>query len=124
MRLLADENVPLSSILSLRTRGLDVASVMETHPGLDDPDVIQLARRLGRALITFDSDIGERIFKDGDTPPPGVIYLRFVQSDAEETARVVLQILALDGVRVSESFVTYRNGRVRHQPLPHTAPPE
>ena len=123
MRLIADENVPLSSILSLRTRGLDVASVMETDPGLDDPDVIRLARHLGRALVTFDSDIGERIFKDGDRPPPGVIYLRFMQTDAEETARVVLQILALDGVRVSESFVTYRNGRVRHQPLPQTAPP-
>lgn len=53
-----------------------------------------------------------------------MVYLRFIQTDAEETARVVLQILALDGVRVVESFVTYRNGRVRHQPLPPPAPPE
>ncbi|MDT0631132.1 DUF5615 family PIN-like protein [Rubrivirga sp. S365] len=124
MRLLADENVSLLSILLLRDRGLDVVSVLETHPGLDDPDVIRLARRLGRALITFDSDIGERIFKDGDPPPPSVIYLRFIQSDAEETARVVLQLLALDGVRVGESYVTYRNGRVRHQPLPPSTAPE
>ena len=118
MRLLADENVSLPSILLLREQGLDVASVMETHPGLDDPDVIRLARRLARALVTFDSDIGERIFKDGDPPPPGVLYLRFAQSDPEETARIVLRVLALDAFRLAESFVTYRNGRARHQPLP------
>ena len=118
MRLLADENVSLPSILLLREHGVDVASVLETHSGLSDPDVIRLARRLDRALVTFDSDIGERIYKDGDPPPPGVLYLRFAQSDAGETARVVLRVLALDTFRLAESFVTYRNGRVRHQPLP------
>lgn len=118
MRLLADENVPGPSVRLLRERGLDVASVIETDPGLSDPDVIRLARRLGRVLVTFDSDIGERIFKDGDPPPVGVIYLRFIQSDAEETARVVLQIITLDHVRVERHFVTYRNGRVRQQRLP------
>lgn len=56
------------------------------------PDVVQMARRLGRTLITFDSDIGERIFYRGDAPPPGVIYIRFIQDDPEETARAVLEV--------------------------------
>ena len=116
MLLLTDENVPAPSVALLRASGLDVASVLEEHRGLDDPDVIRLARRLRRVLVTFDSDIGERIFKDGDPPPPGVIYLRFIQSDAEETARVALALLDPPGVE--GRFLTYRNGRVRSQPLP------
>ncbi|WP_420455381.1 DUF5615 family PIN-like protein [Rubrivirga sp.] len=118
MKLLSDENVPAPSVALLRNRGLSVVSVMEEHRGMEDPDVIALAKRLGCVLVTFDSDIGERIFKDGDAPPPGVIYLRFIQTDPEETARVVLSLLALDRDEVEGRFVTYRNGRVRSQPLP------
>ncbi len=118
MKLLSDENVPAPSVALLRGQDLDVVSVMEEHKGMEDPDVIALARRLGCVLVTFDSDIGERIFKDGDPPPPGVIYLRFIQSDPEETARVVLSLLALDEGGVEGRFVTYRKGRVRSQPLP------
>lgn len=85
---------------------------------MSDPDVVALARRLGRVLVTFDSNIGERIYRDGDPPPRGVLYLRFIQSDPEETARVVLDLLALGASDVEERYVTYRNGRVRSQPFP------
>ncbi|MEM1117911.1 MAG: DUF5615 family PIN-like protein [Bacteroidota bacterium] len=118
MRILADENIPGLSIEALRTAGHSVEAVHDRAPGLDDPDVIRLARRLGAVLLTFDSDIGERIFKDGDAPPPGVIYLRFVQAAPEEAARIVTDIFGIENIDVSRSFVTYRNGRVRHQPLP------
>lgn len=118
MHLLLDENVPAPSIALIRGRGYDLLSIAEDHSGLGDPDVIALARRLGRVLVTFDSDIGERIFKDGDPSPPRVLYLRFIQSDPEETARVVLDILSLDPPVLDGRFVTYRNGRIRLQPLP------
>lgn len=118
MRLLADENVPAPSVDRLRASGLDVASVMEEHRGMADEDVIALARRLGRVLVTFDRDIGERIYKDGDPPPPGVIYLRFVPPSPEATARVVQDLLALDPNGADGVFLTYRNGQVRAQPLP------
>ena len=94
MRFLADENVPVPSLRRLRESGLDVVSVLETDPGLHDSDVIGLARRLGRVLLTFDSDIGERIYKHRDPPPAGVVYLRLIQNDPEEAARVVLEIIA------------------------------
>ena len=123
LTVLADENVSMRSVQLLRAHGLDVACVQEVDPGLSDPDVIRLARRLDRVLVTFDSDIGERIFREGDPPPPGVIYLRFIQSNPEETARVVLQVLDLGVLGPPWAFVTYRNGRVRHQPLPTPRPP-
>lgn len=118
MPFLADENLSGDALALLRRRGLDVASVIETSPGLDDPDVIRMARRLGRTPLTFDSDIGERIFHRSDPPPPGVIYLRFIQDDPEETVRVVLDILRSGEFDVRARYVTYRNGRIRHQPLP------
>lgn len=117
MHFLADENLSGPSLRLLREHGLDVASISEETPGLKDADVIARARQLGRVLLTFDSDIGERIFRAGDPPPPGVIYLRFIQRDPLETARVVIGILDAE-IAISGQFITYRNGRVRHQPLP------
>lgn len=117
MRFLADENLSGPSLRLLREHGLDILSVIEETPGLDDADVVGLARQLDRVLITFDSDIGERIFRHGDAPPPGVIYLRFIQSDPEETARVIIGILN-SGTSLDGQFITYRNGRIRRQPLP------
>ena len=116
MRLLADENVPAPTVAALRAAGWDVASVLEDHAGMSDEGVVALARRLGRVVVTFDSDIGTRIYHGGDPPPPGVVYLRGVQSSPEAAARVLLDLLALP---VDEGqFVTYRNGRVRSQPMP------
>ena len=115
MRLLADENVPSPSVALLRAEGVDVVSVLEDHAGMTDSDVVALARRLGRVLVTLDSDIGTRIYRDGDRPPPGVLYLRFVQSDPEHAGRAVLSI---EPGLVEGRCVTYRNGRVRSQPLP------
>jgi len=113
----ADENLSGPSLRLLRARGLDITSVIEDAPGLDDVDVVALARQLDRVLITFDSDIGERIYRDKDAPPPGVIYLRFIQNDPEETARVVLDLLD-SSISIEGQFITYRKGRVHRQPLP------
>ncbi len=121
MTFLADENLSGDSLALLRASGLDVVSVIETDPGLHDPDVIQMARRLGRTLITFDSDIGERIFYRGDPPPPGVVYLRFIQDDPEETASVVLVIVQSTDFDVRNRYVTYRNDRIRDLPFPDTS---
>ena len=118
MRFLADENIPTASVALLRSAGFDVASVIELHRGLSDPDVIALARRLGRVLISFDSDIGERIFRAGDPAPPGVLYLRFAQSDPEEAGRVVRALVRSDVGEVAGRFVTCRRGVVRQRPLP------
>ena len=52
-----------------------------------------------------------------DAPPPGVVYLPFVQTDDREAARLVLSLLG-PGRDVIGFYTTYARGEFRQRPLP------
>ena|SRR5215212_59409 len=60
----------------LRRLGHDVTTIAVDHPAsLKDEDVLAIARREQRILITDDRDFGELVFRNR-RPHAGVIYLR------------------------------------------------
>ena len=63
-KLLADENVPLRAVEALRKKGVDVVSVIGFSPGLSDKEVLDLASRESRVIVTFDKDFGEPVVKE------------------------------------------------------------
>ncbi|MCY4551898.1 MAG: DUF5615 family PIN-like protein [Defluviicoccus sp.] len=73
MKLLANENIPLDSVRSLRSGGHDVVSISEQSPGISDEDVIRIARAENRIIVTFDRDYGELVFRRGWPPPAGIL---------------------------------------------------
>lgn len=74
MVFLADENFPMPSILLLRAEGIVVHSILETTPGIDDLSIIRQAQQHGLAILTFDRDYGDYIFKDKIPDPPAVVF--------------------------------------------------
>jgi len=56
IKFLADENVPIEAIKALKRKGLDIVSIIEFSPGLNDKEVLDLANRENMILITFDKD--------------------------------------------------------------------
>ena len=77
MKLLATENIQLTSVKYLISVGIDVAWIGHNHSGISDKEVMEIAISQGRLIITFDRDYSELIFKFGYKPQSGVIYLRF-----------------------------------------------
>ncbi len=63
--LIVNENFPAPSTQVLRAAGLDVLAVGETHSGMDDRDVLALAREQRHWLVTFDTDCAELYSTDG-----------------------------------------------------------
>ncbi|EHR79135.1 hypothetical protein OCC_01359 [Thermococcus litoralis DSM 5473] len=55
MRYLLDENIPLSLYKMLQEK-YDVKRVQEIRRGLSDREVLRIARREGRVLVTLDKD--------------------------------------------------------------------
>ena len=80
-RLLADENIPRSVVEKLKARGLDVVSVWEYRPRLEDIEVLELAIREKRIVLTFDKDFGRLALAYSRVP--GIILLRFRPRDPE-----------------------------------------
>lgn len=75
MRWLADECVAAPLVASLRADGHDVLYIGETAAGLSDVDVISLALRENRLLLTEDKDFGDLVFRRRRTVP-GVVLMR------------------------------------------------
>jgi predicted nuclease of predicted toxin-antitoxin system len=118
IRLLADENFPKASVLSLRTAGHEVRYVAEDMAGASDRAVLALARSESRYLLTFDRDFGELIYRRREAAPPGVIYFRFLPADPVESARVLQALLARPEIRLEARLTVVTRHQVRQRPLP------
>lgn len=76
LRFLIDESGDARVAAWLRSLGHDAVTVAQHHrPGLDDAEVLAIARAEGRVLITDDRDFGELVFRQGHLHA-GIIYLR------------------------------------------------
>jgi predicted nuclease of predicted toxin-antitoxin system len=56
MRVLADENLPLTTVEALRAAGHDVTWVRTDYPGAKDTALLNFAESEGRVLLTLDKD--------------------------------------------------------------------
>ncbi len=93
MKLLANENIPLTSVNFLISVGVDVIWIGHNHSGISDQEVIDIAITQGRLIFTFDRDYSELIFKFGYKPQCGVIYLRFDEFTPVFPGQLIYRIL-------------------------------
>lgn len=94
MKLLANENFPLKSVLYLRSQGFDIISIGVEKPGIQDDVVMSIAIAEERTILTFDSDYGELIFKYNFNPRKGVVYLRLDEYEADEPGKIMAMLIA------------------------------
>jgi predicted nuclease of predicted toxin-antitoxin system len=98
VRWLADECVAAPLVGFLRTDGHDVHYIAEVAAGLSDTDVIALASREMRLLLTEDKDFGDLVFRR-ERAVPGVVLLR-IGSEAP----------ALKAIRLAAAIERYGDG--------------
>ena len=100
MRILADENISEQVVVRLRAAGQDVRWTKETDRGEADPNLLELATRERRTLITYDKDFGALVNRDGMSAPHGVILFRIHSDvpDSVKTAFVASSVMAWDSL--------------------------
>lgn len=92
VRFLSDENVYREIVDTIRAEGFDIITVGELGAaGASDEEVLELARKEERVLITFDRDFSDIRYLPQHVP--GVIVLRFHRLPIEKIARRILQAL-------------------------------
>lgn len=77
MKLLANENFPYKSIIYLKKKGYDIISIGMDNPSILDAEVMLIAMKEERVILTFDRDYGELIFKHNYKPDWGVIFFTY-----------------------------------------------
>lgn len=116
MDILADENFDAPLVAWLRGQGHVVLWMPEYAPGVEDTDILQLARAQQRVVITFDRDFGDLIFRQG-VRPPGVILLRFRIRCASELLSAFQEAWPTVEPRAPGHFTVVSHGNVRIRPL-------
>jgi len=115
MRLLANENFPKASVIALRENGYNVLSIGEDNPSIQDHEVINIAIKEERLILTFDRDYGELIFKKGLKPPQGIIYLRIDTFAPEEPAEIIDKLIKSQKFNFDRHLTVVDNNFVRQR---------
>jgi predicted nuclease of predicted toxin-antitoxin system len=118
MMFLANENVPLDSVYTLRAAGHDVAAIILDSSGAKDPDVLARATKEGRIILTFDRDYGELLYKHGKPAPVGIVHFRFDPIVSEEPAATLLTLIADRNFSLEGKYTVITRSQVRQRTLP------
>jgi predicted nuclease of predicted toxin-antitoxin system len=118
VRFLLDESADIRLKAHLSHAGHDVTSVVPDYgAGLPDPDVLAIAVRDQRVLITDDLDFGELIFRRR-LKHSGVVLFRLGPTEPDTKIAALDRLLDEYGTDLHRFFVISRRGiRVRTQPL-------
>lgn len=114
MNFLLDQSTDARLVTWLTKRGHNARRIGWDYPqGLPDHEVLAIAQREGRILITDDRDFGELVFRHRQ-PHTGVIYLRLASySFALTTAR--LEALLAQHADRFDRFLVVTPGDVRER---------
>lgn len=91
MKWLADENFLIASFKLLVSKDWDIKHISLENSGIQDFKVIELAINEQRIVLTFDSDFGTLVFKEGYRPI-GVVYFRLPYFQPEAPAQILLNL--------------------------------
>lgn len=103
MKLVADESVEGPTVNALRAAGHEVLSIAEFSPGIDDTEVLNIARRQDALLLTADKDFGDLVFRNCERHC-GVLLIRSPQDNLEENASNTLAAIDQHGSEMRYRF--------------------
>ncbi|HEY4587580.1 MAG TPA: DUF5615 family PIN-like protein [Thermoanaerobaculia bacterium] len=119
MRFLADVGISRSTAAELRLREHDVVHLSEVGlHHLPDEEILRLARREQRVILTFDLDFGDLLAAGAFSLPSVIIFRLQDQTPASVTPKL-LSLIAERGREIEEgAIVIVEERRYRFRRLP------
>ncbi|MCL4704349.1 DUF5615 family PIN-like protein [bacterium] len=99
----------------LSQQGHDVLATRNINPRMGDDEILEIAAREGRLVITMDKDFGELVYRH-KAANAGVLLLRLDDATSLEKVQIISQIFSEHEDKLFGSFSVYKNGRLRIHP--------
>jgi predicted nuclease of predicted toxin-antitoxin system len=113
MRFLIDESAELSLAAFLRERGYDTTTVVRDYVrSLRDREILEIARREKRIIITNDKDFGELVYRSL-LQHHGVILFRMGDESLQLKLALLDRLLIEFSDRLEASFVVVTENKLR-----------
>ena len=114
--ILADENLPLLLVQSLRSSGIELYSIREHQRGISDEQVIALSKDPPRIILTEDKDFGEWVFAHHEKNI-SVILLRYARPYLDEMITIVKDLIKAKGEGLYGKYTTVTLNKIRIREL-------
>lgn len=85
------------------------------NPSIKDSEVMDIAIREKRLILTFDRDYGELIFKHNYKPEKGVIYLRLNEFLPDYPGRLIENLLSNADLNFDTALTVVDNRGIRQR---------
>ncbi|MDO8969330.1 MAG: DUF5615 family PIN-like protein [Saprospiraceae bacterium] len=112
LKFVLDVGVGNKTLQLLRNEGFDVISILEIEPSMDDSDILSIAEKEERMVVTMDKDFGELVYRSGRNHN-GVLLLRLEDATGDEKAEIMRKILLSFSEQIEGRFCVFQNGRLR-----------
>lgn len=112
MRILADEGVEKQIVETLRENGYDVKYILEINRGITDDEILTIANRENRVLMTRDKDFGELAYKNRMVHS-GIILNRLSKLSTTQKVKLILDVLSRYGDQLLNAFTVIQPSKVR-----------
>jgi predicted nuclease of predicted toxin-antitoxin system len=116
LKFLVDENVDIRIVKRLKDNNFPVVSVFDTHRGISDIQVIELAKTESAIIVTEDKDFGDLVFSHKiDTI--GVLFLRYHFKDLDKLISSLQSVVEKHKKDLYNRFVVITPEKVRFRQL-------
>lgn len=112
LRFLADECCDFAVVRCLRAAGHDVLAVSEFQQRSVDKELLTMALKEDRILLTEDKDFGWLVYA-ARVDSPGVVLIRFPASARGLLAEVISKLVRENGAQLAGAFVVLQPGMAR-----------
>ena len=116
LRFLADVNIEKDLVIFLKKQGYDVLWTPDYNCRLKDYELLELANKEDRILITNDTDFGEIVFLQRKLSS-GIILIRVKGQDVRKKLRSLKKLLKLYSARIKHNFIVVSDKRIRIRSL-------
>ena len=112
LKFLFDVGVSRKVELWLKENGYDIKAVRDINPRLADKEILDIAVKEERIIVTMDKDFGELIYKSG-LAHRGVLLLRLDEAGSDEKLAIVRFILDNYSDEIFDKFCVFQKDRLR-----------
>ena len=114
--IVADECVEYEIVLRLTQNDVSVLSIMESHSGIKDTQVLAIAVEKKAFLLTEDKDFGELVFRF-QLEHEGILLVRFPNNyDPDIKAEKVVKTIIQRFDEIDKRFCVLDENRLRIRP--------
>ncbi|MEN0051388.1 MAG: DUF5615 family PIN-like protein [Bacteroidota bacterium] len=114
--LLADENFPFASYKYLLEEEYDIKHIAVDHASIKDHEVIDIAIKEDKIIVTFDSDFGGLIFKMG-FQPKGVIFFRWKEFMPKAPGEYLHQLIISETIQFEGYLTVIDEQKIRQRKI-------